>query len=83
MQSQNPQGWRVLTGFGGEVNTQRSDGVVGRVVVELSDKEVIILHPQRELLHVCGQEHMRSQLQRVRSPCPVYKACSVLTYVIY
>lgn len=50
--SRIPKAGRVLTCFGGEVNTQCSDGVVGRVVIELSDKEVVILHPQWELLHV-------------------------------
>lgn len=49
---------RVLTCLGGEVNAQRGDGVIGGVVIELSDEKVVVLHPQRELLHVCGQGHI-------------------------
>ena len=45
-------GLRVLTGFGREVHGQRGDGVVGWVVVELRHQQVVVLHPQGELLHV-------------------------------
>lgn len=49
---------RVLTCLGSEVNTQCGDGVIGGVVIELSDEKVVVLHPQRELLHVYGQGHI-------------------------
>lgn len=46
------------TCLGSEVNAQRGDGVIGGVVIELSDEKVVVLHPQRELLHVYGQGHI-------------------------
>lgn len=58
MESQHCNGGRThgslwaLTCFGGEVNAQRRDGVIGRVVIEFSHEEIVVLHPQRELLHV-------------------------------
>ena len=41
-----------LTGLGCEVDTECSDGVIRRVVVQLCHQQIIILHPQRKLLHV-------------------------------
>lgn len=39
---------REVDGYGGNV-------IVGRVVlVELRHQQIVVLHPQRELLHICG-----------------------------
>lgn len=43
---------QIHTCFGREVNTQSSDGIIGRIVIKFSYKKIIILHPQRELLHI-------------------------------
>lgn len=42
----------ILTGFGCEVDAESRDGVLRRVPVQLSHQQVVVLHPQRELLHV-------------------------------
>lgn len=44
---------KVRTGFWGEVDTESSDGVLSRVPVQLSHQQVVVLHPQRKLLHIC------------------------------
>lgn len=43
-----------LTGLGGEVDTEGGDSILCWVPVELTDQEVIVLHPKRELLHILG-----------------------------
>lgn len=42
-----------LTGFGREVDAEGCDAVFCWVPVELTDKEVIVLHAQGELLYIC------------------------------
>lgn len=40
------------TSFGGEVDAEGSDGVLSWVSVQLGHKQVVVLHPQRKLLHI-------------------------------
>lgn len=42
----------LLTGFRCEVDAKSGDGVLCRVSVQLRHQQVVVLHPQRELLHV-------------------------------
>lgn len=42
----------VLTGFGSEVDAESSDGVLGWVSVQLGHQQIVVLHPQRKLLHI-------------------------------
>lgn len=41
-----------LTGLGGEVDAEGGDPILCWVSVELTDKEVVVLHPQGEFLHI-------------------------------
>ena len=44
----------TLTALGCEVDAERGDGVLGGVPVELCHQQVVVLHAQRELLHIWG-----------------------------
>lgn len=45
---------RILTcGLGGEINGDGSDLIVGGIAIEFGDEKIVVLHAERELLHVC------------------------------
>ncbi len=44
---------RELTSIGSDVHTESCDWFLARVVKQLGNQEIIILHSHRKFLHVC------------------------------
>ncbi len=55
----------LLTCFGSEIDAECRDHFTGRITVQLSDQQIIVLHTQRKLLHVCQKKNNSMKICRI------------------